>query len=224
MTHSFRFSKILPNHLKLALIVFSALSLPLSSPVAASSEKEMPPVILVSGDSLSAAYRMKTTDGWVAQLQKRLQVEGFPHQIINTSISGETSSGGLTRFAHELSKYQPRIVLIELGANDGLRGLPLQNLRDNLTQMIQAAKQQKARVLLLGMKLPPNYGLHYAQAFSQLFVELAQQHNTALLPFLLEGVAAQRELMQNDGLHPTAAAQDRILENVWPKLKPLLVE
>lgn len=165
---------------------------------------------------------MKTSEGWVALLQKRLYTKGFPHQVINTSISGETSSGGLSRLSKSLAKYQPRIVLIELGANDGLRGLPLQDLQENLSQMILAAKQHQARVLLLGMRLPPNYGPLYAQKFSQIFIELAQQHNTALVPFLLHGIATQRDLIQSDGLHPTAAAQNHILENVWPILKPLL--
>lgn len=167
---------------------------------------------------------MSTSEGWVALLQKRLAAENFPHHVINTSISGDTSSGGLNRLPKALDKYRPRIVLIELGANDGLRGLPLQRMRKNLNQMITAAQQRKARVLLLGMELPPNYGPLYTQEFAKIFAELALQHKIGFVPFLLEGVATESRLMQSDGLHPNGAAQSQLLDTVWPHLKPLLLE
>lgn len=174
------------------------------------------------GDSLSAGYRIPAEEGWVALLQRRLDTDHLPHQVINASISGETSSGGLNRLPSALQKYQPDIVILELGANDGLRGLPLSVMRTNLKRMITASQKANARVLLLGMHLPPNYGPAYTQQFSEIFAELAQKHDTAFVPFFLDGVATQRELMQDDGLHPKAVAQPQILDTVWPHLQPLL--
>lgn len=165
---------------------------------------------------------MRISEGWVALLEKRLANENFPHRVINASISGETSSGGLSRLPGALRKHQPKIVIIELGANDGLRGLPLPLMRENLRRMIITAQQNSAQVLLLGMRLPPNYGPRYTQGFAQVFVELAQQYKTGLVPFLLAGVATQATLMQSDGLHPTATAQNQLLDTVWPYLQPLL--
>ncbi len=165
---------------------------------------------------------MRPSESWVALLEKRLTNAHLPHRVINASISGETSSGGLNRLPNALRKHQPKIVIIELGANDGLRGLPLSLMRKNLQRMISAAQQINARVLLLGMRLPPNYGLRYTQDFAQVFVELARQYKTGLVPFFLVGVATQTTLMQTDGLHPTAAAQRRLLDTVWPYLQPLL--
>jgi acyl-CoA thioesterase-1 len=209
---------------KLLLIFCIGISVPFCAAKAASTSSTDAPVILVVGDSLSAGFRINPSDGWVALLQKRLLAENFPHRVINTSISGETSSGGLNRLPKALDNYQPGIVLIELGANDGLRGLPLKLIRENLSKMITITQQHKARALLLGMKLPPNYGPQYTHEFAQLFAELAQQHKTGLVPFLLAGVATQRRLMQSDGLHPTAAAQGQLLDTVWPHLLPLLKE
>lgn len=185
------------------------------------SDKTLP-VILVMGDSLSAGFGINPEDGWVALLQKRFHANNLGYRVINTSISGETSSGGLNRLPAALKKFRPAIVLIELGANDGLRGLSLKQMRENLSKMIRIAQQQKARVLLLGIKLPPNYGPQYTREFSQVFTELAQQHKTGLVPFLLAEVATQHSLMQSDGLHPTAAAQSQLLDTVWPHLLPLL--
>jgi acyl-CoA thioesterase I len=199
------------------LILCTGLSVPSAVVNAAGA-----PVILVSGDSLSAAYRINASAGWVALLQKRLQAENLPHSVVNASISGATSSGGLNRLQDALKKFQPTIVLIELGANDGLRGLPLKLMRKNLSEMISIAQQNNARVLLLGMRLPPNYGPAYTQEYAQVFVELAQKYQTGLVPFLLQDVAGQPRLMQSDGLHPTAAAQAQLLETVWPYLLPLL--
>ncbi len=181
-----------------------------------------PPTILVLGDSLSAAYGIEEQQGWVALLQKKLQTEHYPHQVVNISISGDTTEGGLNRLPQALSQFQPDILILALGANDGLRGTPLQRTRDNLTEMIHLAKQQNITVLLVGMALPPNYGPRYNQQFSKNYSEIAQQQQVAFVPFLLEKMALQRELFQEDGLHPIAEAQPLLLETVWFNLKPLL--
>jgi len=210
------------SHLSISglLLIFSiGLSVPCH---VANAATKSTPVILVMGDSLSAGYKMRISEGWVALLEKRLAAEHLPHRVINASISGETSSGGLNRFPGALRKHQPEIVIIELGANDGLRGLPLSLMRKNLQRMITSAQQNNAQVLLLGMRLPPNYGPRYTQGFAQTFTELARQYKTGLVPFLLKDVATQASLMQRDGLHPTAAAQSRILDTVWPHLLSLL--
>ncbi len=174
------------------------------------------------GDSLSAAYRLPEKKGWIALLQQRLREEYLPQRIVNASISGETSSGGLSRLAAALDRHKPEIVIIELGANDGLRGLPLRLLRNNLQDMIKLAQHHRARVLLLGMRLPPNYGPAYTKGFAQIYENLARQYHIALVPFLLEGVATRAEMMQDDGLHPNALGQQRIVDTVWPRLLPLL--
>ena len=180
------------------------------------------PTILVYGDSLSAAYSMRQEQGWVSLLQQRLKTQGFPHQVINASVSGETTSGGLSRLPITLRQHQPDIVLLELGANDGLRGLPLAQMRKNLEAIIKASKQAGAEVVLLGIMIPPNYGSRYTQEFSQSFTELAKHHDLPLVKFLLEGVAGKPELTLDDGLHPSAAAQPKILDNVWQVLQPEL--
>ncbi len=182
------------------------------------------PVILVMGDSLSASHGIDQHQGWVNLLAARLQREGFPHHVVNTSISGETTAGGLSRLGPALARHQPATVIIELGANDGLRGLPLAQIRNNLQKMIIAAKEHGARVLLIGMHLPPNYGPRYTRGFQNIYLELAKENSIAVLPFLLEGVSEKREWMQADNLHPTAGAQPELLENVWPALLPLLKE
>jgi acyl-CoA thioesterase-1 len=203
--------------------VLSIFAVGLSLPCGvANAATKSAPVILVMGDSLSAGYRIATEEGWVALLQRRLKTEHLPHQVVNASISGETSSGGLNRLSPALQKYQPDIVILELGANDGLRGLPLSVMRANLQRMITASQKINARVLLLGMRLPPNYGPAYTQQFSEIYVDLAQKYRTALVPFFLDGVATRRELMQDDGLHPKAIAQPQVLDTVWPHLQPLL--
>lgn len=182
-----------------------------------------PPTILVYGDSLSAAYGIPREQGWVALLQQRLKDEGLTHQVVNTSISGETTNGGSSRIAATLKAHQPDIVLIELGANDGLRGLPLTDMQNNLKQMIEACQQAKARVVLVGMMLPPNYGPRYAREFNQTYTNLAKEYRLPLVPFLLADVAGKPALNQDDGLHPTAQAQPQVLGNVWSILKPVLV-
>ena len=181
-----------------------------------------PHVILVMGDSLSAAYGIDPAQGWVTLLQQRLKASGYDYTVVNASISGETTSGGLTRLPDALKEHAPGIVIIELGANDGLRGLPIQVMHDGLSKMISASRAAGAKVLLVGILLPPNYGAPYTHAFSQTYEGLAREYKLPLVPFLLAGVAEHRELMQADGLHPIATAEPRVLDNVWTQLKPLL--
>jgi acyl-CoA thioesterase-1 len=188
----------------------------------ANAKQTSPQTIVVFGDSLSAAYGIPQHEGWVALLQQRITQQKINYQVVNTSISGETTSGGLSRFANMLKLQKPNIVLIELGGNDGLRGLSAVETRNNLESMIQQAKKSKAKVLLIGMKIPPNYGLKYSRQFSENYQTLAKKHGAALVPFLLEGVAGKPDLIQADGLHPTAAAQPQLLENVWATLIKML--
>jgi acyl-CoA thioesterase-1 len=180
------------------------------------------PRLLVVGDSLSAAYGIPADQGWVQLLQQRLAAGGYPHQVVNASISGDTTRGGLTRLPAALERHQPALVVLELGGNDGLRGFGPAMTRDHLQQMIDLATDAGARVLVLGVKLPANYGSAYGDKFHQVFLDLAEQPDVAVVPFFLEGVAEDRALMQPDGIHPSAAAQPRILENVWSALQPLL--
>ena len=179
-------------------------------------------VILVYGDSLSAAYGLPRDAGWATLLQARLKQKGMDYTVVNASISGETTSGGATRMAEALRTHKPAVLILALGANDGLRGLPIEQMRANLGTMLRAGKQAGSRVLLVGMRLPPNYGEGYTRQFAQAYVDLAREHKTALTPFLLEGVADRRELFQADNLHPIAAAQPIILDNVWKALAPML--
>lgn len=176
------------------------------------------PTLLVFGDSLSAAYGIPRESGWAALLARRLP----ELQVVNASVSGETTAGGLTRLPALLAAHKPRWVILELGANDGLRGLPLTETTRNLGAMIDLAHKARAEVLLVGMRLPPNYGPAYEQKFQALFGDLAKSRKVRLTPFLLEGIAQQRERFQADGLHPDAAAQPVLLENVWRQLKPML--
>ena len=177
--------------------------------------------ILVFGDSLSAGYGIRADAAWPVLLSKRLQDQRLDYNVVNASISGETSSGGRSRLDAALDKHQPAIVIIALGSNDGLRGLPIAGLRDNLLAMTDSAHKRKARVLIVGQRLPPNYGV-YAQQFQRVFGEVAKARKTALVDFLLDGIATQPELFQADHMHPTAAAQPRLLDNVWRGLEPLL--
>ena len=180
------------------------------------------PAILVYGDSLSAAYGIARNEGWVTLLEQRLRQRHLDYTVANASISGETSSGGASRIAATLAQYRPRIVILALGANDGLRGLPVAQLRDNLAAIIRAAQKAGSRVLLVGMKMPPNYGPQYTREFEQAYAALAKQHKTAFVPFLLEGIDGKRDSFLDDNLHPTAQVQPLILENVWAGLAPLL--
>ncbi len=181
-----------------------------------------PPVILVVGDSLSAAYGIRLEQGWVSLLQRRLEAEGYGYRVVNASTSGETTGGALARLPRALERHRPAIVVLELGANDGLRGLPISQVRANFDAMLQLSRAAGARILLIGMHIPPNYGPSYTSAFDSMYRELAPADDPPLVPFLLDGVALDDSLMQADGLHPNAAAQPRLLDTVWPKLKPLL--
>ncbi|PYY97227.1 arylesterase [Pseudomonas sp. TKO14] len=177
---------------------------------------------LVVGGSISAAFGPGTRGGWGGPLGKRLKDQGFSDKVVNASVSGDTSAGGQARLPALLAAHKPQVVILELGGNDGLRGQPPQQLQQNLASMIDSAQADGAKVLLLGMQLPPNYGVRYTRAFAQVYSQLASDKQVALVPFFLEGVGGHPELMQADGLHPAAAAQGKLLENVWPTLKPLL--
>lgn len=178
--------------------------------------------VLIVGDSISAAFGLDTQLGWVSLLEQRLKQQGISDTVINASISGDTSAGGRARLPALLAEHKPQVVILELGGNDGLRGQPPALLQQNLSWMIDSSEVAGAKVLLLGMKLPPNYGVRYNEAFAAVYGNLAQQKKVALVPFFLEGVGGVPELMQADGLHPAVAAQGKLLDNVWPTLKPLL--
>ncbi|BBP75500.1 MULTISPECIES: arylesterase [Pseudomonas] len=178
--------------------------------------------VLIVGDSISAAFGLDTRVGWVSLLEKRLRDEGFQDKVVNASISGDTSAGGQARLPALLAEHKPDLVILELGGNDGLRGqLPTQ-LKQNLASMIDQSRASGAKVLLLGMQLPPNYGARYVKAFAEVYPTLAQEKNIPLVPFFLDGVGGHPELMQADGIHPAPAGQGKLLDNVWPTLKPLL--
>ncbi len=178
--------------------------------------------VLVMGDSLAAAYGLSPEQGWVALLDKRL-AESHPHwRVVNASVSGETTGGGAARFPRALEEHAPDVVILELGANDALRGLPLEPAQANLQRMIDAAKAANAKVLLVGVEIPPNYGPDYADAFRAMFATLARDNGTAFLPFLLEPIAADLSQFLPDTIHPTAQAQPKVLDHVWPALAPLL--
>jgi len=178
--------------------------------------------LLVLGDSISAAFGLDTRQGWVSLLEQRLAAEGFDYQVVNASVSGDTSAGGLARLPTLLAEHRPQLVIVELGGNDGLRGQPPAQLQQNLAAIILSARESGARVLLLGMQLPPNYGARYNALFSQVYADVAGAAQVPLLGFFLDGVGGVPALMQGDGIHPNAAAQPRLLDNLWPQLKPLL--
>ncbi|MDP2152428.1 MAG: arylesterase [Methylotenera sp.] len=182
------------------------------------------PKIMIYGDSLSAAYGIPQQLGWASLLQQKLASEQYQYEVINASISGETTSGGVSRIQKALDQIKPSIIVLELGANDGLRGLPIQEMTNNLNTIIQQSKKSGAKILLVGMRIPPNYGPQYTKLFSQSYVKLSQEHQIPLVPFMLENIAAKANLIQDDGLHPNAIAQPLVLENIWPQLKKLLKE
>lgn len=182
------------------------------------------PTILVMGDSLSAGYGIHVDNGWVKLLAKRLATQGYEYQVVNASVTGETTGGGKVRLPGLLNTHKPTVVILELGPNDGLRGLPIRQMRDNLAAMIENARAANATVLLVGMQIPPNYGEQYASAFSNVYGELAKSYHLNLVPFFLDGVALDSAQMQGDNLHPNESAQPRLLDNVWSKLKPLLTK
>ena len=178
--------------------------------------------ILVLGDSLSAAYGLRPEQGWVALLQKRLAREGYEYEVVNASVSGETTSGGLQRLPRALELHKPGLMILELGANDGLRGLPLAVVAGNLEKMVALAKQSHARVLLVGMRIPPNYGPRYTDDFARMYPQIASRESLPLVPFLLQTVALDADRMQGDGLHPNARGEPAVLDTLWPQLEPLL--
>jgi acyl-CoA thioesterase-1 len=180
------------------------------------------PIILVVGDSLSAGYGMDVKQGWVTLLEQRLSAQGYGYRVVNASVSGETSGGARGRLTKLLETRPPAIMILEIGANDGLRGLPIKQTEDNITVMVAQAKMAGARVLIIGMQMPPNYGARYTEEFAAVFRNVADKQQQPLVPFLLDGVALDMNLIQADGLHPTAAAQPRLLDNVWMVLRPML--
>lgn len=185
-------------------------------------QADSPPVILVLGDSLSAAHGIERESGWVNLLQSRLRAEGYTHRVVNASISGDTTAGGVNRLPQALQRFRPSILILELGSNDGLRGLDFGTIRNNLASMIDLARENGCSVLLLGMRMPPNFGKAFTERFHAIFTALSREKSVPLVSFLLEGVVDQPTWMQEDRLHPTALAQPKMLENVWPALQPLL--
>ncbi|HWX80061.1 MAG TPA: arylesterase [Steroidobacteraceae bacterium] len=191
--------------------------------VAGVSARAEAPVILVFGDSISAGYGLAHVEqGWVELLKTRLKAQGYGYQVVNASVSGETTAGGLARLPRALELHQPKIVVIELGGNDGLRALPIPQMRANLGRMIELAAAAGAKILLLGMRMPPNYGLEYTEQFQASFIDIAREKKIPLVPFLLNDIALSSKLLQDDDIHPNALGQPKLLENVWPQLTPLL--
>jgi acyl-CoA thioesterase-1 len=191
--------------------------------MAAASANAGTAVILVFGDSLSAGYGLSHVEqGWVELLRTKLKDEGYETQVVNASVSGETTAGGLARLPRALALHHPSIVILELGGNDGLRALPIDQMRANLTKMVDLSKASGARVLLLGIRIPPNYGPEYTEQFQQVYVDLARAEKTPLVPFFMKDIALSPDLMQADGIHPNELGQPKLLANAWPELKGLL--
>jgi acyl-CoA thioesterase-1 len=214
--------------MKTFLITLSILLLSTSSSIAYSSTgTDISPTeattIMIYGDSLSAGYGLPQKTGWVTLLKKQLKTQQSVYQVINASISGETTLGGLNRIEQVLKRYHPNIVIVELGVNDGLRGLPIKSIHDNLEAIVKACKQSKASILLVGMHLPPNYGVTYIQKFSSIYQQIAKRHELRLVPFLLEGFGDKPEYFQEDNMHPNENAQEKILTNVWKVLHKMIM-
>jgi len=199
------------------------LFLPVATAAASDTQAgESDPVILVLGDSLSAAYNMELSESWPSLLQDRLTEDGHAYRVFNSSIVGDTTQSGVSRLPRLLAEYQPQVVIIELGGNDGLRGLPLEVTQSNLQSMIDQSQAIGASVVLAGIRIPPNYGKTYTERFSEMYTELAAVEGVQFIPFLLEGIALDPELMMEDGIHPTANAQPLLLDTVWLALEPVL--
>ena len=181
------------------------------------------PAILVFGDSISAGYGLaRVEQGWVGMLRAKLKDEGYGYQVVNASVTGETTAGGLARLPRALALHHPRVVILELGGNDGLRALPIDQMRSNLGKMVDLSVDSGAQVLLLGMRIPPNYGPEFTEKFFAVFADVARDKRTPFVPFLLNGIALSPNLMQADGVHPNELGQPKLLDNVWPRLRPLL--
>lgn len=203
---------------------FLALLLLLSVPFLAPAGAAPSPTVLVLGDSLSEGHGVAVESSWVSLLQQRLEDDGYPHKVVNAGISGDTTSGGLSRLPDALERHEPAIVVIALGGNDGLRGLSLAAMRENLAQMIRLSREAGARPVLAGVRLPPNYGPAYRERFRDVFAELADELDVPLVPKIMAGVAEDPALMLDDGIHPNARGHAKMLDNVWPVLRPLLNE
>lgn len=210
----------------IAALVCLALSIqsPQGLAQSASAASAARPTLLVFGDSLSAEYGLKRASGWVSLLEDRLKKEGFPYRIVNASISGETTAGGLSRLSAVLNKHQPRLVLLQLGANDGLRGLPISQTEANLRKMLELVSANGGKAVIIGIRLPPNYGMDYAREFDSLFLRIGSQTNTPVVPFLLDGFAQDPNFFQADGIHPNERAQPRMLMTVWSTLQSQLAK
>jgi len=200
----------------------TASATPALAQTAAAAQGSAPRTVLVVGDSLSAEYGIKRGTGWVPLLSARISEQYPKFQVVNASISGDTTSGGVARLPALLRQHAPAVVVLELGANDALRGLPLNMTEQNLRTMAQAARKADADVLIVGMQIPPNYGRDYAQRFAAVFSKVAKDEKARLVPFLMEGIATNRAMFQADGIHPNEDAQPQLLDNVWPALRPML--
>jgi acyl-CoA thioesterase-1 len=210
---------------KLFLALLLVFGTPALADVAESTvERPTPSTVLVLGDSLSAGYGLAVEETWVSLLASRLAQEGYGHRVVNASVSGDTTSGGLARLGRALERHEPEIVIIELGGNDGLRGLPLDVVRSNFESMIEQSREAGADVVLLGMRIPINYGPRYAESFHALYGELAETYDLEWVEFFLDGVALDDGLMQADGIHPNAAAQPLMLDNAWPAVAAALAD
>ena len=202
--------------------LFAAIALLLLTSVVQAAAADRNPTVLILGDSLSAGYGMSEQESWVSLLRDRLAAEGYGYAVVNASLTGDTTGSGLKRLPRTLALHRPAIVIIELGGNDGLRGIPIKVMRDNLAAMIELSRAAGAEVILAGMQIPTNYGSGYTQAFTAVYPDLARQYRVALVAFFLERVALDLDLIQADGIHPTAEAQPLLLENVWPVLEKKL--
>ncbi|MEJ2127954.1 MAG: arylesterase [Woeseiaceae bacterium] len=183
-----------------------------------------PPTVLVFGDSLSAGYGIDVDQSWTTLLQTRLQEQGYEHRVVNASISGETTEGGASRINSAIEAFAPALIILELGGNDGLRGFPPSRMKGNLDKIITASKASGAAVVLLGITIPPNYGARYIETFENVFREVAEEHQVPWIEFFMEGIALNEELMQDDGIHPNAAAQPILLDNAWPMISKSLAQ
>lgn len=208
--------------IRLFIVMFAVCATGVYSQVGPQSDEFVPKKILVLGDSLSAAYKMPAEKGWVSLLGLRLEASHSEYLVVNASVSGATTAAGLNILAESLKVHTPAVVILELGANDGLQGKPIHYIQNNLNTLIEQSKHAGAEVVLLGVRLPPNFGTRYTDPFFDQFATLAKKHNVSLLPFLLEGVAGDPELVMADGLHPNIDAQPRILDNVWAVLRAVL--